>query len=354
MKLKAASIKKCIIISFLCGMLLCINVDAKVKLPIFKAGTTGLTLKKNDFYLLDENSKVLTGWQNYAGNLYYFSKRSGKMFYGVQKIGKSYYYFDENGCCVPDVAFNDNKSLKHGFYKSNGDTRYFFNGSMLKGFAQISGVNYYFNEETGIMEDYDEALAEYRSTFADNKQPQNNQSLNEPYVTVANTLLHSTYYSDKNDNERTLLAAIIYCEAGNQKATQYTTIDGKTVYKGMLGVGYVIVNRMTDKLGIKEVIYKKNQFSPARTGKLTAVLNQPEQISEAAYNAADVILYYVHNNIETVPEYPKHSFRWSNFWSKKYAEQMTNFFSVFTNDDEYEIIQDQIYFDYKQALKANR
>lgn len=344
-----------IIIAFLivCVFFLNKEISAYAAFPKFKKGTAGMTLKDNDFYLLDENSNIKTGWQNYGGNLYYFSKKNGKMFVGIKKIGKDYYYFDENGCCVPDVAFSKNMSLKHGFYVTDNETRYYFNGSLLKGFAQIKGVNYYFDEETGVMKDYEEALAEYRKEFADNNSEKTSQQ-DSPYVTVHNTVMHSGYYTDKNNDERTLLAAIIYCEAGTQKLFPYKTVDKKTVYKGMLAVGYVIVNRMTDNLGIKEVIYRKNMFQPARNGRLTNVLNNPQSISEHAFYAADAVLYYVHNNIETVPEYPVSNFKWGNFWGKKYAENMTNFFSVFKSDDEYEIIQDHVFFNYKMALKANK
>ncbi len=225
---------------------------------------------------------------------------------------------------------------------------------MLKGFAQIDGVNYYFDEETGVMQDFEKALSEYRKEFADNSNSEKTEQPESPYVTVHNTVMHSTYNSDKNNDERTLLAAIIYCEAGNQKHFPYKTIDGKTVYKGMLAVGYVIANRVTDNLGIKEVIYRKNMFQPTRNGRLTDMLNNPQKISADAFNAADVVLYYIHNNIESVPEYPVSNFKWGNFWGRKYAEHLTNFFSVFKGDNEYEIIQDHIFFNYKMSLKANK
>ena len=60
------------------------EISAYASFPQFKKGTTGMTLKDNDFYLLDENSDVKTGWQNYGGNLYYFSKKNGKMFVGIK------------------------------------------------------------------------------------------------------------------------------------------------------------------------------------------------------------------------------------------------------------------------------
>lgn len=59
------------------------------------------------------------------------------------------------------------------------------------------------------------------------------------------------------------MAAIIYCEAGNQS------------YAGKLAVGIVVKNRMESKKfpnTIKGVLYQKYQFTPARNGALSKAL----------------------------------------------------------------------------------
>lgn len=59
------------------------------------------------------------------------------------------------------------------------------------------------------------------------------------------------------------MAAIIYCEAGNQS------------YAGKLAVGIVVKNRMESKKfpnTIKGVLYQKYQFTPARNGALSSAL----------------------------------------------------------------------------------
>ncbi len=75
-----------------------------------------------------------------------------------------------------------------------------------------------------------------------------------------------------------LLAALIYCEAGNQS------------YDGMVGVGAVVMNRV--KIGaypntIHSVIYASGQFTPAMTGKVAKVYegNVPSACMQAAQAA---------------------------------------------------------------------
>ena len=65
--------------------------------------------------------------------------------------------------------------------------------------------------------------------------------------------VESTYYSDRYVDDETLLAALIYCEAGNQS------------YTGKLGVGLVIMNRMKSSRfpsKLREVVYQNHQFAP--------------------------------------------------------------------------------------------
>lgn len=82
----------------------------------------------------------------------------------------------------------------------------------------------------------------------------------------------------------TLLAALIYCEAGAEP------------YEGQLAVGAVVVNRVQSSVypnTISEVIYQKGQFSPAASGKLARVLAQGA--SDSCYRAAREALSGVDN-----------------------------------------------------------
>ena len=75
-----------------------------------------------------------------------------------------------------------------------------------------------------------------------------------------------------------LLAALIYCEAGNQSR------------EGKVAVGAVVMNRIASSSypgSIREVIYQSGQFSPAITGWLDQVLasGAPGDCYEAAQAA---------------------------------------------------------------------
>ncbi len=80
------------------------------------------------------------------------------------------------------------------------------------------------------------------------------------------------------DDEVELLAALVYCEAGNQS------------YEGKLAVANVVLNRLNSSQfpnTIKDVIYQKNQFSPASSGALERALNNgvPSDCVKAAKDA---------------------------------------------------------------------
>ena len=76
-----------------------------------------------------------------------------------------------------------------------------------------------------------------------------------------------------------MLAAIIYCEAGNQS------------YQGKVAVGSVVLNRVASSRfpnSVKAVIYQSGQFTPVMTGKYASVLasgNIPSSCYEAARDA---------------------------------------------------------------------
>lgn len=74
-----------------------------------------------------------------------------------------------------------------------------------------------------------------------------------------------------------LMAAIIYCEAGNQP------------YEGKVAVGSVVMNRMESSRfpnTLEGVIYQRGQFTPAMTGKLARVLASGS-IPSSCYDAAE-------------------------------------------------------------------
>ena len=81
-------------------------------------------------------------------------------------------------------------------------------------------------------------------------------------------------------SEQELLAALIYCEAGNQP------------YEGQVAVGAVVMNRVRSGScpnTITDVIYQSGQFGPAMTGWLDSVLASGSYSDSARQAAADAI-----------------------------------------------------------------
>ena len=80
--------------------------------------------------------------------------------------------------------------------------------------------------------------------------------------------------------DQELLAALIFCEAGNQP------------YEGQVAVGAVVMNRVRSGSypnSIREVIYQSGQFTPAMTGWLDSVLSSGEYTDSARQAAQDAL-----------------------------------------------------------------
>lgn len=79
------------------------------------------------------------------------------------------------------------------------------------------------------------------------------------------------------EEDRYLLANLIYCEAGGES------------YAGQLAVGAVVVNRVLSSVypdTVVGVIYQNKQFSPVASGRLAAALAEGKA-TESCYRAAD-------------------------------------------------------------------
>ncbi len=87
------------------------------------------------------------------------------------------------------------------------------------------------------------------------------------------------------EGDRYLLANLIYCEAGGEP------------YQGQVAVGAVVMNRVLSSKfpdTIVGVIYQKNQFSPAGSGRLAIALAY-NKATESCYRAADEAMAGVTN-----------------------------------------------------------
>ena len=82
------------------------------------------------------------------------------------------------------------------------------------------------------------------------------------------------------EGDRTLLANLIYCEAGGEP------------YAGQVAVGAVVINRLMSGAfpnTMSGVIYQSNQFSPAMSGRLAVALASNEATA-SCYQAADAAM----------------------------------------------------------------
>ena len=82
------------------------------------------------------------------------------------------------------------------------------------------------------------------------------------------------------EQDKRLLAALIFCEAGNQP------------YEGQVAVGAVVMNRVNSGVypnSISEVIYQSGQFTPAMTGWLDSVLASGGYTDSAMQAAEDAL-----------------------------------------------------------------
>ncbi len=87
------------------------------------------------------------------------------------------------------------------------------------------------------------------------------------------------------ENDRYLLANLIYCEAGGEP------------YEGQVAVGAVVINRLLSAKypdTLTGVIYQRGQFSPAGSGRLAIALAQNKATS-SCYRAADEAMSGVTN-----------------------------------------------------------
>lgn len=297
------------------------------------------TIKKKTYYF-NESGVMLTGLKKINSKTYYFNK-SGVMQTGFQTISKKKYYFNAEGIMVKGL-----KKINKKYYYFNTS------GVMQTGFIELKGVTYYFDAKTGarfmpaqngVTKKIDNTYAVFNTDGSLQKEAS--------YIIVKGAKMHLQYYTDPKVSTEKLLACILYAEAGNQKNDPVQgKLNGKTItlYKGHLAVGYVIANRMTSSLGMKEVIYQQYQFQPARTGVLTYYLQNYNLVSTDCKNAAKVILYDLNKKTDSVPNFKRCDFTWKNFWAVSYAKT-TRFFSVYSAN-EYYILQGHVFFNYTKKI----
>ncbi len=251
----------------------------------YKIGSKG----KYYYYGFDKEGKQLRGKTVIDGKTYFFGLKLGQMQTKKWiKTGKKYYYYGKNGVMKTNQWVGGKTVI-------DGKT-YFFGlklGQMQTKKWIKTGKKYYYYGKNGVMKT-NQWVGKYyvnkkgartnkvKDETENNNKPDDGGQNNTSKVPAPHCAVESTYYTHPVVDDTTLLSAIIYCESGNQP------------YKGQLAVGMVIMNRSKSSLfpskTVREVVYAKTQFAPARDGSLGRALANPAIISEQSKRAAAEVI----------------------------------------------------------------
>ena len=153
----------------------------------------------------------------------------------------------------------------------------------------INTTNVFVSEYTAQISDTNNELAEIEKEIAEKEaqikaQEEDIEALKKQYEEELRLSQLAAQSSRRDisevsfaDNDRYLLANLIYCEAGGEP------------YEGQLAVGAVVMNRVMSSRypdTVYGVIYQKSQFSPASSGRLDLALAQ-NLATPSCYQAAD-------------------------------------------------------------------
>ena len=235
----------------------------------------GIVKVGSNYYCYKKNGKKYTGFFKTDDGVYFFnSKKKGCMVRDARvKISKKYYVFDKNGKRVQSAWVNGRYYGANGaqvFSKFVGDRYVTKKGKMATGAMKIKKKLYYFDPNTGFM------LKNAGKAIKGTYYYFNDKGVGSPAVSSGVTV-EPSFYTDPQTDDKTLLASIIYCEAGNQP------------YYGQVAVGLVIMNRVKSASfpnKLKEVIYAKDQFEPCRNDTLTRCLNGSTRVTDSCKKAA--------------------------------------------------------------------
>lgn len=135
-------------------------------------------------------------------------------------------------------------------------------------------------EERKAAEEAERKQLEEEARIAEEKRLAEEASEKAAYETTETIETSQNPAIDATSSEQELLAALIFCEAGNQP------------YEGQVAVGAVVMNRVRSGIypnSIAEVIYQSGQFTPAMTGWLDSILAGGGYTDSAMQAAADAI-----------------------------------------------------------------
>lgn len=175
--------------------------------------------------------------------------------------------------------------------------------TLLTGFTSLAAEKDAFTADTGLVQeeaeeetswdfadtvtdiqedavDQTKAAAEEAKRLAEEKAAQEAAAQAEKEAQAQAEQAQVSSAVNASASEQELLAALIFCEAGNQP------------YDGQVAVGAVVMNRVRSGSfpdTITDVIYQSGQFTPAMTGWLDSVLASDGYTDSAMQAAADAL-----------------------------------------------------------------
>ena len=190
------------------------------------------------------------------------------------------------------MKYNQNRRIFRMFYAATASV------TLLTGFTSLAAEKDAFTADTGLVQeetqeeaswnfadtvtdiqedavDQTKAAAEEAKRLAEEKAAQEAAAQAEKEAQA-----QALSAVNASASEQELLAALIFCEAGNQS------------YDGQVAVGAVVMNRVRSGSfpdTITDVIYQSGQFTPAMTGWLDSVLASDGYTDSAMQAAADAL-----------------------------------------------------------------
>ena len=195
------------------------------------------------------------------------------------------------------MKYNQNRRIFRMFYAATASV------TLLTGFTSLAAEKDAFTADTGLVQeeaeeeaswdfadtvtyiqedavDQTKAAAEEAKRLAEEKAAQEAAAQAEKEAQEQAEQAQDSSAVNASASEQELLAALIFCEAGNQP------------YDGQVAVGAVVMNRVRSGSfpdTITDVIYQSGQFTPAMTGWLDSVLASDGYTDSAMQAAADAL-----------------------------------------------------------------
>ena len=195
------------------------------------------------------------------------------------------------------MKYNQNRRIFRMFYAATASV------TLLTGFTSLAAEKDAFTADTGLVQeeaeeetswdfadtvtdiqedavDQTKAAAEEAKRLAEEKAAQEAAAQAEKEAQAQAEQAQVSSAVNASASEQELLAALIFCEAGNQP------------YDGQVAVGAVVMNRVRSGSfpdTITDVIYQSRQFTPAMTGWLDSVLASDGYTDSAMQAAADAL-----------------------------------------------------------------